>query len=861
MPAVSRTGLPTGIITCLFSDIEGSTKMLREFGVDFGEVLARHNKLLRACWDEYDGFEVKTIGDAFFVVFDDAERAVAAAIAAQRALAEREWPGRVRIGMHTGYARPIDGDYTALVVNQAARVVGAARGGQILLTEQTASALADSVTEPAPDSTVRPLGRFRVRDFDSPVELCAVTSSGVPIVEAPPRVPPADGHNLSRPTTSLVGRNDDLVQLCQILEPGRIATLVGPGGVGKTRLAIEAALEVANDWKDGAWFVDLAPIQEPALIAEAISTAVGAPAVTGGEQWRELLAYLEDRRALIVLDNCEHLAQEVGRAAAELISTCPGVGVLATSRGPLDLRAEHVYRLSPLAPEGAVDLFLDRASSEFDREVVGELCDELDALPLAIELAAARTTAVSVAEILHQMRRSQAIVRSRDPSLPERQRSLERLFDWSLDLLPGPARTVLGRLSVFAAGFDLDAAEAVVTGGAVAKSEVASLVWDLIDASLVRPVETAGTTRYRLLSTVRAHARERADSVDLSDATRRLASLLLERVGPSSANRMNWMVEMELELDNVRGAAASVEDPHVAQALAWCIGRFHDLRDTYREGIAELQRFLEARSEPGPERVAMLTLLADLHLRLGEPEASDFAVTEAEACASAFGNPEWDDAGVIRTRGELALRRNDAAGAAEVARVGLARVESPQGRARLYDLLGVASAALGDLEASAQAFTEELAAATTADIEMPLGTVHTNLAETYLRLGNESAAAHHQAISLGLARDWESPVLIAFGLMVAARMASARGRSREGVILQSKADALLTDANYALYEEDERIRSELLSAASSSLGSDEYEAAVAAGAVVTTDKAANLAEAVLSAVSSTRPPEVRQRDG
>lgn len=861
MPVMSRRGLPTGIITCLFSDIEGSTKMLREFGVDFGEVLARHHQVLRACWNEYEGFEVKTIGDAFFVVFDDADRAVAAAIAAQRALAEDRWPGRVRIGMHTGYARPVDGDYTALVVNQAARIVGAARGGQVLLTEQTASALEESRTEPGPDSTVQPLGRFRVRDFDSPVELCAATCSGVPIVEAPPRVPPADGHNLSRPTTSLVGRRDDLVRLCELLEPGGIVTLVGPGGVGKTRLAIEAGLEVVGAWNDGAWLVDLAPIQEAALIAEAISAAVGAPAAAGGERWPELLAYLADHEALIVLDNCEHLAEESALSAAELISTCPRVGVLATSRGPLDVRGEHVYRLSPLAQGWAIDLFMDRASSESDREVVGELCAELDGLPLAIELAAARTTAVPVVEILHQMRRSQSVVRSRDPRLPERQRSLERLIDWSMDLLPPPARSVLGRLSVFAAGFDIDAAEAVAAGGAVAEGEVAGLVWDLIDASLVRPMETAGTTRYRLLSTVRAHARGRADSDDLSDATRRFASLLLDRVGPSSAKLITWMVEMELELDNVRGAAASVEDPRAAQALAWCIGRFHDLRDTYREGIAELQRFLEVRPEPGPERVAMLTLLADLHLRLGELEDSDVALTEAETCASAIGNPEWDEAGVIRTRGELALRRNDAVGAAEIARVGLAQVSSPQGRARLYDLLGVASAALGDLEASAQAFTEELAAATTADIETHLGTVHGNLAETYLRLGNEPAAAHHQAISLGLARDWESPVLIAFGLMVAARMASGRGRSREAVILQTKADALLAEADYALYEEDERIRSELLSDASSSLGSDEYEDAAATGTSVTTDKAANLAEAVLSTISSTSSPEVRQRDG
>ena len=256
----------------------------------------------------------------------------------------------------------------------------------------------------------------------------------------------------------------------------------------------------------------------------------------------------------------------------------------------------------------------------------------------------------------------------------------------------------------------------------------------------------------------------------------------------------------------------------------------------------------------------MLTLLADLHLRSGELEASDLALAEAEKCASAVGTPEWDEAGVIRTRGELALRRNDVAGAAEIARAGLASVDTPQGRARLYDLLGVTTAALGDLEASAQAFTEELAAATAADIEPGLGTVHANLAETYLRLGNEPAAAHHQAISLGLARDWESPVLVAFGLMVAARMASARDRFRDAVVLQTKADAMLADADFALYEEDERIRSGLLSDASSGLATDDFESAVAAGTSITADAAANLAEGVLAAVSSTESPKEGKRD-
>jgi predicted ATPase/class 3 adenylate cyclase len=844
----SRTDLPSGVITCLFSDIEGSTQMLRELGSEFKAVLGRHRELLRAAWTANGGHEVQTIGDGFFVVFSDGGSAVAAAIAAQRSLAAEEWPGRVRIGMHTGYARPIAGDYTALVVHQAARVAGAARGGQTLLTEETAAGVDESL--------IRPLGRFRVRDFDRPIELYAA-AEGVSAVDVQPRVPPADGHNLTRPKTSIVGRSEDLARLGERIAPGRLTTLIGPGGVGKTRLAIELGLEVAGEWEDGAWFIDLAPLDDPALIPEAVGAAVGAFAASDTELWPEVLTHLEQRCALLVLDNCEHLTEGAARAAAELIARCPRVGVLATSRGPLGLRGEEVYRLPPLATDGAVDLFVDRAADDADRETVAALCAELDGLPLAIELAAARTTAVPTAEILRQVGRSYSVVRSRDPTLPDRQRSLERLLDWSLDLLPPAARTVLGRLSVFASGFDLDGAEGVAAGGAVPESEVPELVWDLLDASLVRPAERAGTTRYRLLASVRAHARERADADDLAAATRRLTALLLERIGPPRATRHSWIDEMELELDNVRGCAARVDDDASAQALAWCVGRFHDVRDSYRDGIAELRRFLDSRPQPGPERVALLTLLADLHLRLGELDQSETILSEAEALASTAGTPAWDEAGVIRARGDLALRRDDADAAATAARRGLERVHSPHGRARLYDLLGIASAAAGDLPASAEAFSDELRAATAAGIEAHLATLHGNLAETYLRLGDESAAARHQALSLGFARDWGQPVLIAFALMVAARLASARGRSHEAVVLEAKADELLAEADYALYDADEAIRSQLLADAESRLGGEEFAAARAEGAALDVDAAADLAERVLSDVGSKATHELR----
>ena len=430
-----RPDLPAGNLTCVFTDIEGSTRLLRELGPAYHVLLAQHDEILRQAWEDHGGCEVKTLGDSFMVVFERAADAVTASVAAQRALARADWqtelPVRVRIGMHTGYALPKGGDYTALVIHQAARVVSAARGGQVLLTETTA-AQADGA-----GVDIGLLGRFRVRDFDEPVALYAASGPGAPLVDAPPRVRPADGHNLVRPSTTLVGRDEDLAALTGMVDPGNVVTVVGPGGVGKTRLATEAALRVAEDWPDGAWFVDLGPLGDGAHVAEAIGDAVGAPASPGAERWRSVLAHLAERRALVVLDNCEHLPDASATAASELVAACPGVGVVATSRRSLGLRGERVQRLAPLAGERGIALFLDRNASHApaNRATIAGLVRELDGLPLAIELAAARAAAVPPDEILRRLRRGSGVIESGDPTLPDRQRSLDRLLDWSWELL------------------------------------------------------------------------------------------------------------------------------------------------------------------------------------------------------------------------------------------------------------------------------------------------------------------------------------------------------------------------------------------------------------------------------------------
>ena len=353
--------------------------------------------------------------------------------------------------------------------------------------------------------------------------------------------------------------------------------------------------------------------------------------------------------------------------------------MLATSRIPLGLIGESLHRLDPLdtadVEADAVRLFLDRSDlgDEVDLDAVVGLCRAVDGLPLAIELAATRAHLLTPAEMTERMRSGVSVVSTRDPTLPDRQRSLDRLLDWSLDLLSPDELLVLRRLAVVADGFDVALAEAVAGDERVPVNRVPELVWTLIDASLVQREVAAGTSRYRLLGTVRSYVLESADAADLAAARRRLADALIVALGPERPASQRWVTAMGVELENVR---AVVDDPttddRVARSLAWSIAQYHDITSSYRSGIAEIARCVERRPATGPELVALLSMQADLHLRLGEVDDAAAIVERAVALAEEAGRPEWDDTGVARTQGEIALRRDDPAEAIRLAEAALA---------------------------------------------------------------------------------------------------------------------------------------------------------------------------------------------
>jgi predicted ATPase/class 3 adenylate cyclase len=543
---------PSGTVTMLFTDIEGSTRLLHELGRErYAESLALHRRLLREAFDRHGGYEVNYEGDSFFVAFAEAQAAVAAGSEAQEALVAAEWPaGRpfeVRMGIHTGEPVAEPPKYVGLDVHLAARIMAAAHGGQVLLSEVTRSL----VDVPAAD-----LGEHTLRDFDEPVRLFQLGGR-----RFPPLLTVANT-NLVRPSTSFVGRAGELAELLTLLRSDpRLITLTGPGGTGKTRLALEAAFESIGSWPNGVWFVPLAPVTDEAFLEPAIAGVIGARG--------DLRNDLRSKRMLLVLDNLEQL-RGAPAFVADLLGSCPEVRVLATSRERLNLSIEQEYPVPPLSSAAAAELFVQRARLRepgFEPNgSVRELADRLDGLPLALELAAARVRVLSPAQILERLGRSLDVIGSGPGDLPERQRTLRAAIEWSHDLLADEEKTLFRRLGVFAGSFDLEAAEAVGGGDL---DGLASLV----DKSLLRPL---GDGRFALLHVLREYARERLDaSGETHEASRRHAShyqRLVERVEPEFRTSRHQEAIDRLEADhaNLVGAiewALGFDDPELALDL------------------------------------------------------------------------------------------------------------------------------------------------------------------------------------------------------------------------------------------------------------------------------------------------------
>jgi predicted ATPase/class 3 adenylate cyclase len=525
--------LPTGTVTFAFTDIEGSTRLLRELGDTYTSVLEDHRRVLRDVFSRHGGVEVDTQGDAFFIAFARASDAVAAAREAQAALADG--PARVRIGIHTGQPVVTDEGYVGIDVHRAARIMGAGHGGQVLVSETTARLL---------DSTVglSELGEHRLKDLTTPQRLYQLGDGEFPPLRTLYRT------NLPIQPTPLVGRQRELEEAGALLRSHRMVTLTGPGGSGKTRLALQLAAEAVEQFPDGVFLVPLQALRDPALVERAIGAAVGAD---GGA-----VDHIGSKRLLVLLDNFEQVVA-AAPTVSSLLAATPNAKVLVTSREPLHLDSEHRYPVEPLTEEDASTLFVERARAvdpAFQPTVaVREICLRLDGLPLAIELAAARLMLLDAEELLVRLERRLPLLSSRSRDVPDRQRTLRATIEWSYDLLDSDERKLLRRLAVFSGSFSLEAAEAVC------EADLDGLQ-SLVGKSLVRRWSTG---RLGLLDTIREYALERLDeSPEAEEVHRRHAKfyLALGRSANLSSLRYTGGEQRHdlaiVERDNIRGALA-----------------------------------------------------------------------------------------------------------------------------------------------------------------------------------------------------------------------------------------------------------------------------------------------------------------
>jgi predicted ATPase/class 3 adenylate cyclase len=516
-------GLPSGTPTFLFTDIEGSTKLLHRLGDRYAAVRSRHLRLLTDAFERHGGVVFGTEGDALFVAFETATGAVAGAIAGQQALAAEPWDDdaviRVRMGMHTGEVQIVDGDYVGMSVHIAARVASAGHGGQILATDVT--------TGLAGDPPARDLGRHQLKDVGEH-RVLQLVAPGLDEDFPPIRTVSSMPNNLPAAVDEFVGRDDELGELLLALDGSRLVTVTGPGGSGKTRLALEAARAAVAQFPDGVWLVDLAPVEHDDRVVSVVAQALGvlegeAPLVEALEDW------LRTRHALVLLDNCEHVVDGAARFCTRFLAACSELRVLATSRAFLGVRGEHGFQIPPLRlPDDtddaagilgsdAVELFLTRAVSaapgfdvgRVDVAAVASICRRLDGLPLAIELAAARLRALSLDQLASRLDDRFRLLRAGSRTDVARHQTLTAVVQWSYDLLDADEQRVFERLGTFPHHFSLEMAEAVVAGDPIDELDVMDLVSRLLEKSLVSAVPDGAGLRYQMLETLRAFAVER----------------------------------------------------------------------------------------------------------------------------------------------------------------------------------------------------------------------------------------------------------------------------------------------------------------------------------------------------------------
>lgn len=632
LPAVPDV---SGTVTFLFADVEGSTRLLQEYPAAIGPALARYQFLLTRTCVAHGGAVFETLGDGVYVAFPQAGPAVAAALEAQRALRSDAWgeiaPLKVRMALHTGEVERWGDHYFGPPLFRVARLLAIGHGGQILLSQAVSELVREALPEGA---AIRAQGSHRLKDLAQPERVFEIRDREFPAEFPPLRSLNVLPNNLPLQLTQFIGRDRELAELTGLLRAQRLVTLTGSGGSGKTRLALQLAADLLDDFEDGVWLVEIAALSDPSLVTREVAAALGVREESSRPLAATVVDSIRARHLLLVLDNCEHLVAACAALVETVLRSCPFIRVLATSREPLSVLGEWAWRVPSLSVPGAgvssvdqlskyegVRLFLDRAmavlptfaATDHNAQIVAQICARLDGIPLAIELAAARVKVLTIDQIAERLDDRFRLLTAGSRTAPARQQTLRAAVDWSHELLGTPERTLFRWLSVFAGGFDLHAVEQVCRE-ALGRAEVLETLGLLVDKSLVSAeAASRGSIRYRLHETLRQYALEKLrDAGDETAARDRHLAYFLSLAEDAYSRRVylpaEWLARLELDHDNLRAALdwssgrSDDQQLRLAGALAW----FWDAHSHRTEGRQRLLSALTRATETSPARARAL---------------------------------------------------------------------------------------------------------------------------------------------------------------------------------------------------------------------------------------------------------------
>ncbi|HYU63557.1 MAG TPA: adenylate/guanylate cyclase domain-containing protein [Verrucomicrobiae bacterium] len=816
--------LPSGTVTFLFTDIEGSTRLVHALGDAYAKVRSEHTGIIRSAIAAGDGTEVDTAGDSFFAAFASPQGAVNAAVMAQRDLQAHDWPEgarvRVRMGLHTGQGVVSGSHYVGMDVHRAARIADAAHGGQVVVSAATRSLVEHSL---AVGISLRDLGEHRLKDILHLEHLYDLVVAGLPAEFPPPRTLDARPNNLPAQLTSFVGREEQIAEIRQLLDRTRLLTLTGPGGTGKTRVALQIAAETLTDYRDGCFFVDLAPITDPALVPAVMARALGVPETPGISIIEGLQAHLRERELLLVVDNFEQVAI-AAPVLEQLLTAARRVKALVTSRVVLSLRGEHEYSVPPLqSPDlqprpdpddlkrfEAVRLFTERALAVQPRfrltaqnaQAVAEITARLDGLPLAIELAATRTKVLPPEELLARLQRSLTLLTSGARTLPERQRTLRGAISWSYDLLTEAERRLFTRLSVFGGGWTLAAAEGVAQPEELGLDALDGLS-SLVDKSLIRADEPNGRPRFSMLETIREFGQEQLSAAGELDLVRqRHGQYFLELALEAEAHltgvdQGEWLGRLEREHGNVRGAlrwAVDTGQAQLAQEAAGALWRFWHQHGHLAEGRRWLDEILAMPSghQPNAARGKALTGAGGIAWwQIDHPAARAF-YDEALAVERQVGEPAriaealYNDAFALGAAGDLQAANHLLEESLRLYR----QVDDEQGVARALVMLVLPDAQAGKWDLVTARIEEAVSIWRRLGERLQLAFDLIWLAFAYGRAGRRQDAHQAAVEALSIFREADNATGIALAFRDLAFLAVWEGRPRDALQFAGAADTL-----------------------------------------------------------------------